>query len=56
MQFEVEIYRNETGEWVATAVEYAVSATGRTESEALARIMDALAAHFKSARQSSSPR
>lgn len=48
MQFEVEVYRNETGEWVATAVEYEVSVTGRTENEALARIMDALALHFKS--------
>ncbi len=48
MQFEVEVYRNDTGEWVATAVEYKVSATGRTESEVLARIMDALALHFKS--------
>jgi predicted RNase H-like HicB family nuclease len=47
MQFEVEVYRNDTGEWVATAVEYKVSATGRTEHEALARIMDALALHFK---------
>ena len=47
MTFEVEIYRNEAGEWVATAVEYGVSATGRTEKEALARVMDALADHFK---------
>jgi predicted RNase H-like HicB family nuclease len=49
MQFEVEIYRNETGEWVATAVEYAVSVTGRTEAEALSRVMDALTLHFKTA-------
>jgi predicted RNase H-like HicB family nuclease len=49
MQFEVEVYQNETGEWVATAVEYQVSATGRTESEALARVTDALASHLKSA-------
>ncbi len=47
MQFEVEIYRNETGQWVATAVEYQVSATGMTEKEALARVMEALATHFK---------
>jgi predicted RNase H-like HicB family nuclease len=47
MQFEVEVYQNERGEWVATAVEYDVSATGRTENEALARMMDALALHFK---------
>ena len=48
MQVEVEVYQNDTGEWVATAVEYKVSATGRTESEALARVMDALTLHFKS--------
>jgi predicted RNase H-like HicB family nuclease len=47
MQFEVEIFRNEAGEWVATAVEYAVSATGRTETEALARVMEALSTHLK---------
>jgi len=47
MQFEVEVHRNELGDWVALAVEYGVQATGRTETEALARIMDALAAHFK---------
>jgi predicted RNase H-like HicB family nuclease len=50
MQFEVEVYRNETGEWVATAVAYKVTVTGRTEQEALARMMDALAHHFKSAK------
>ena len=49
MRFEVEVYRNEAGEWVATAVEYAVSATGRIEKEALARLLEALAAHFKKA-------
>ena len=47
MQFEVEVERNEMGEWTATAVAYGVKATGRTEQEALARIMDALALHFK---------
>ena len=47
MQFEVEVYRNELGDWVATAVQHGVSVTGRTENEALARIMDALALHFK---------
>jgi predicted RNase H-like HicB family nuclease len=47
--FEVEVYRDESGEWVARAVEYDVSATGRTEKEALARVMEALAAHFKKA-------
>ena len=47
MQFEVEVYQNEAREWVATAVTYNVTATGRTEKEALARIMEALARHFK---------
>src|SRR5215468_1248833 len=47
MRFEVEVYKNDLGEWVAEAVDYKVTATGRTESEALARVMDALAAHFK---------
>lgn len=50
MRFEVEVYKNDAGEWVAEAIEYKVSATGRTEREALARVMDALAAHFKTKR------
>ena len=48
MQFEIEIEQNDRGEWVATAVAYGVTVTGRTEPEALSRIMDKLAAHFKS--------
>ena len=52
MQFEVEIYQNDVGEWIATAVAYQVSVTGRTEQEALARVMDALAQHFKKTRTS----
>jgi len=47
MKFEVEVYRDETGEWIATAVEYQVTAKGRTEQEALARVMDALAVRFR---------
>lgn len=47
MKFEVEVYRNEAGEWVATAVEHGVTAKGLSEKEALARVMEALAAHFK---------
>ena len=47
MQFEVEVHKNELGEWVAVAVEWNVQATGQTESEALARMMDALNQHFK---------
>jgi len=49
MKFEVEVYRDEAGDWVAEAVEYKVTAKGRTEPEALARVMDALALHFKRA-------
>ena len=52
MQFEVEIFKNDTGEWVATAVEYKVTVKGRTEQEALAMMMDALAKHFKTAKDS----
>ncbi len=47
VKFEVEVYRNETGEWIATAVHHAVTATGRTEKEALAILMEKLSAHFK---------
>ena len=47
MKFEVEAYRNEAGEWVATAIEHDVTAKGLSEKEALARLMEALAAHFK---------
>ena len=47
MKFEVEVYQDEAGEWVATAVEHGVSAKGAVEKEALARLIEALAAHFK---------
>lgn len=47
VRFEVEIEKNDAGEFIATAIEHAVSATGRTEKEALAILMDKLAAHFK---------
>jgi hypothetical protein len=47
MQFEVEVYRNELGEFVATAIAYEVTVKGRTEPEALALMMEALAKHFK---------
>lgn len=53
MQFEIEVYRSEAGEWVAEAVEYKVTAKGLTEKEALARMMEALAHHFKKAGKSS---
>ncbi|MGH7304117.1 MAG: hypothetical protein ACRELZ_12550 [Candidatus Rokuibacteriota bacterium] len=51
MQFEVEVHRNELGEWVAVAVAWNVEAKGHTENEALARVMDALARHFKTSPQ-----
>ncbi|HEV8641687.1 MAG TPA: hypothetical protein VGV13_11370 [Methylomirabilota bacterium] len=47
MKFEVEVYQDATGQWVATAVEYQITVTGRTEKEALARVMDALSARLK---------
>jgi predicted RNase H-like HicB family nuclease len=53
MQFEVEVYRNDTGDWVATAVEHAVTVTGRTEQEALMRLLEALTKHFKNKPQGS---
>ena len=46
MRFEVEVYKDEIGEWVATAIEYDVTAKGRTEKESLALLMDALTAHI----------
>jgi predicted RNase H-like HicB family nuclease len=49
MRFEIELHQNEAGLFVATAVEYGVTATGHTEKEALARIMDAMTLHFKTA-------
>lgn len=47
MQFEVEVYKNEAGEWVATAVEHDVTAKGLSEKEAVGRLWEALSAHFK---------
>ena len=47
VRFEVEVEKNEAGDFVARAVEYDVSATGRTETEALTNILDALTRHFK---------
>jgi hypothetical protein len=47
VNFEVEIYKNEVGEWIATAVEHDVTAKGRTEQEALSFLMEALSARFK---------
>jgi predicted RNase H-like HicB family nuclease len=49
MQFEVEVYKDEGGEWVATAIAYQITVKGRTENEALAMIMEALNKHFKTA-------
>ncbi len=48
MKFEVIVEKTERGKFVATAVEYpGVSATGRTEQEALARVKRALELHLK---------
>lgn len=48
MRFEVIVEQNERGEFVATAVEYpGVSATGRTEKEALALLTKAMELHLK---------
>lgn len=56
MRFELIVEKNERGEFVATAVEYpGVSATGWTEKEALARILDALERHFKRGGRPPSP-
>jgi len=38
MQFEVEVHRNELGEWVALAVAWGIEATGRTE-KAIERLL-----------------
>ncbi len=47
MNFEVMVEKNDLGEFVATAVEYpGVTATGRTEREALAQIVKALELHL----------
>jgi hypothetical protein len=46
MRFEVEVYKDEVGEWVATAIEYDITAKGRTEKESLAILMDALTTHI----------
>jgi predicted RNase H-like HicB family nuclease len=54
MRFEVIVETNEMGEFVATAVEYpGVTATGRTEQEALALITKAIELHLK--RRGSAP-
>jgi hypothetical protein len=49
VKVEVEVHQNEAREWVATAVAYDVTVTGRTEKEALARVMEALTRRFKKA-------
>jgi predicted RNase H-like HicB family nuclease len=50
MRLEVVVEENESGEFQAKAVEYpGVSATGRTEKEALVRLLDALEVHLKQA-------
>lgn len=50
MRLEVIVEQNEAGEFQAKAVEYpGVNATGRTEKEALVRLLDALELHLKQA-------
>lgn len=56
MRFEVIVEESEAGEFLAKAVEYAgISATGRTEKEALARLLDALELHLKRGGKPRSP-
>jgi len=56
MRLEVVVEENETGEFQAKAVEYpGVSATGRTEKEALVRLLDALELHLKQGVRKASP-
>ena len=52
MQFEVDVEKNDKGEFVATAIAYAISVIGRTENEALAMLMDKLNQHFKTSLKS----
>jgi len=48
MRLEVVVEQDEAGEFQAKAVEYpGVSATGRTEKEALVRLLDAVELHLK---------
>ena len=56
VRLEVIVEQNEAGEFQAKAVEYpGVNATGRTEKEALVRLLDALELHLKQARKETSP-
>jgi predicted RNase H-like HicB family nuclease len=49
MRFEVELVKQEDGLYLATAVEYPkVTATGRTEKEALGLLMEAMGKHLRS--------
>lgn len=56
MRLEVIVEQNEAGEFQAKAVEYpGVSATGRTEKEALVRLLDALELHLKQGVRKATP-
>ena len=56
MRLEVIVEQNEAGEFQAKAVEYpGVNATGRTEKEALVRLLDALELHLKQGGKETSP-
>lgn len=55
MRIEVIVEQNAAGEFVATAAEYpGVGATGRTEKEALTRLLDALEFHLQGGGRSAS--
>jgi hypothetical protein len=56
MQFEVDVEKNDKGEFVATAVAYKISVTGRSETEALAMLMDKLNQFFKAGGPDLAPR
>jgi predicted RNase H-like HicB family nuclease len=48
MRFEVELIKQDDGLYKATAVAYpTVTATGRTEKEALGLLMEAMGKHMK---------
>ena len=56
MRLEVIVEQNEAGEFQAKAVEYpGVNANGRTEKEALVRLLDALELHLKKSGKEISP-
>ena len=56
MRIEVIVEQNKAGEFVASAAEYpGVGATGRTENEALARLLEAVELYLKHGGASAPP-